>query len=88
MIKLRTSLIRQSFLSQNFDIKDLGETDVIFNINISRGENGIWLTQSRYVDKLVWCFNMMDCKNATTPYDANTKLNKKIGHGKDQLMYS
>jgi hypothetical protein len=48
------------------------------NIKILRGENGISLTR----------FNMMDCKPAATPYDPNTKLKKKLGHGKDQLRYS
>jgi hypothetical protein len=78
----------KSFLSQNFDMKDLREADVILNIKILRGENGISLTQSHYVEKILTRFNMMDCKPAATPYDPNTKLKKNLGHGKDQLRYS
>jgi hypothetical protein len=78
----------KSFLSQNFDMKDLGEADVMLNIKILRGENGISLTQSHYVEKVLTRFNMMDCKPAATPYDPNTKLRKNLGHGKDQLRYS
>jgi hypothetical protein len=34
------------FLSQNFDMKDLGEANVILNIKLIKGENGIILKRS------------------------------------------
>jgi hypothetical protein len=34
----------KTFLCQRFDMKDLGETDVILNIMLNKGENGITLT--------------------------------------------
>ena len=43
----------KSFLCQNFDMKDLGEADVILNIKLIKGENGITLTQSHYVEKVL-----------------------------------
>jgi hypothetical protein len=36
-----TSIDVKSFLSQNFDMKDLGEADVILNIKMVKGENRI-----------------------------------------------
>jgi hypothetical protein len=36
----------KTFLNQSFDMKDLGETDVILNIKLIKGENEITLTQS------------------------------------------
>jgi hypothetical protein len=36
----------KSFLSENFDIKDLEEADVILNIKLNKDENGITLLQS------------------------------------------
>jgi hypothetical protein len=39
----------KSFLSQNFDMKDLGEADVTLNIKLIKGENVIILKQSLYV---------------------------------------
>jgi hypothetical protein len=39
------------FLSKNFDMKDLGEADVILNIKLIKGEDGITLSQSHYVEK-------------------------------------
>ena len=36
----------KSFLLKNFDMKDLGEVDVILNIKLIKVENGITLSQS------------------------------------------
>jgi hypothetical protein len=43
----------KSFLSQNFDMKDLGVAAVILNIKLIRGEDGITLLQSHYVEKIL-----------------------------------
>ncbi len=43
----------KSFLSQSFHMKDLGVADVILNIKLIRGENGITLLQSHYVEKMM-----------------------------------
>jgi hypothetical protein len=40
----------KAFLCQNFDMKDLGEADVILNSRLIKGENGITLWQSHYVE--------------------------------------
>jgi hypothetical protein len=49
----------KSFLSKSFDMKDLGETDVILNIKIIKDENGITLSQSHYVEKVLSRFGYM-----------------------------
>ena len=47
----------KSFLSQNFEMKDLGVADVILNIKLLRdNEGGITLLQSHYVEKILSCF--------------------------------
>jgi hypothetical protein len=44
----------KTFLSQCFEMKDLGEADVILNIKLMRDENnGITLVQSHYVEKVL-----------------------------------
>ncbi|CAN6202460.1 unnamed protein product [Urochloa humidicola] len=80
----------KSFLSQNFDMKDLGEADVILNIKLCKNENGITLLQSHYVEKVLNRFDYMDSKPSPTPYDPSLILrtNKRLGMGKDQLRYS
>jgi hypothetical protein len=42
----------KTFLCQSFDMKDLGETDVILNSKLIKGDNGITLMQSHYVEKV------------------------------------
>jgi hypothetical protein len=41
----------KTFLCQSFDMKDMGEDDVILNIKLTKGENVITLTQSHCVKK-------------------------------------
>jgi hypothetical protein len=76
------------FLSKNFDMKDLSEADVILNINLIKGEDGITLSQSHYVEKVRTRFGHMDCKPVTTPYDPSYTLSKHEGEPVNQLLYS
>jgi hypothetical protein len=78
----------KSFLSQNFDMKDLGEAYVILNIKLIKGENGIILKQFHYVDNVLNCFGYSDSKVSTTPFDHSLKLRKNRGQGINQLRYS
>jgi hypothetical protein len=44
----------KDFLSQKFEMKDLGEADVILNIKLIKGENGgVTLSQTHYVEKML-----------------------------------
>jgi hypothetical protein len=43
----------KEFLSQNFEMKDLGEVDVILNIKLVReGDGGVTLLQYHYVERV------------------------------------
>jgi hypothetical protein len=65
----------KTFLSQCFEMKDLGEADVILNIKLLRDENnGITLVQSHYVEKVLNRFGYADCKSSLTPYDPSVLL--------------
>jgi hypothetical protein len=80
----------KSFLSKSFDMKDLGETDVILNIKLLKDESEITLLQSHYVEKVLSRFGFMDSKPSPTPYDPSVTLrkNKKISRDQfDSLMY-
>ena len=57
----------KSFLSQSFDMKDLGEANVILNIKLIKGENEITLTQSHYVEKVLSRFGYQDSKHWQGP---------------------
>jgi hypothetical protein len=79
----------KDFLSQNFEMKDLGEADVILNIKLVReGNGGVTLSQSHYVEKVLSRFGYSDCKPASTPYDASVILRKNKRIMRDQLRYS
>jgi hypothetical protein len=65
------------FLSNNFEMEDLGEADVILNIKLLReGKGGITLVQSHYVEKVLSRFGYSECEPAPTPYDPNKLLKK------------
>jgi hypothetical protein len=79
----------KEFLSQNFEIKNLGEADVILNIKLVReGDGGVTHLQSHYVEKVLSRFGYSDWKPAPTPYDASMILKKNKRIMRDQLRYS
>ena len=78
----------KSFLSNSFDMKDLGEADVILNIKLIKNESGITLTQSHYVEKILSRFGYIDSKSSPTPYDPSVTLRKNRRIAIDQLRYS
>ena len=41
------------FLKNNFDIKNLGEANVILGMKITRISNGIFIDQSHYIEKIL-----------------------------------
>jgi hypothetical protein len=60
----------KDFLSNNFEMKDLGEAGVILNIKLLReGNGGVTLVQSHYVEKVLSRFGYSECEPAPTPYD-------------------
>ncbi|KAK1683427.1 hypothetical protein QYE76_044275, partial [Lolium multiflorum] len=78
----------KSFLSNCFDMKDLGEADVILNVKLIKNESGITLTQSHYVEKILSRFGYIDSKPSSTPYDPSVTLHKNRRIAIDQLRYS
>jgi len=78
----------KSFLSEKFDMKDLGEADVILNIKLIKDEGGITLSQSHYVEKVSSRFGYTDSKPWPTPYDPSVTLRKNKRIRIDQLRYS
>jgi hypothetical protein len=61
----------KDFLSQKFEMKDLGEADVILNIKLIKGQNGgVTLSQTHYVEKMLSWFGYNNSTPAPTPYKA------------------
>jgi hypothetical protein len=79
----------KDFLSQKFEMKDLGEADVILNIKLIKGgHSGVTLSQTHYVEKMLSRFGYSNSKPAPTPYDASLVLRKNLRIIVDQLRYS
>jgi hypothetical protein len=69
-------------------MKDMGDADVILNIKLIKGKNGITLTQSHYVKKVLSRFGYKDSKPSPTPYGHSLVLQTNKIIGRDQLRYS
>ncbi|GJT04270.1 zinc finger, CCHC-type containing protein [Tanacetum coccineum] len=80
--------ITKEFLSSKFDMKDMGEADVILGVKIIRGEHGITISQSHYIEKMLDKFNLKDFSPIGTPMDPTTKLVPNKGVAVNQLEYS
>jgi hypothetical protein len=84
----------KTFLCQSFDMKDMGKADVILNIKLIKGENGITEVYAaarrdfHYVEKVLSRFGYKDSKPSSAPYDHSLILQKNKRIGRDQLRYS
>ncbi|KAK3040224.1 hypothetical protein RJ639_028936 [Escallonia herrerae] len=59
----------KNLLSSMFDVKDLGEADVIFEIKLNRLSNGYEISQEHFVEKVLRKFDHFDCSVVSTPYE-------------------
>nr|KAJ0227703.1 hypothetical protein LSAT_V11C100011740 [Lactuca sativa] len=78
----------KKFLSSSFDMKDMGDSEVILGIRIRKGNNGISISQSHYIEKILKKFNFENCSSVSTPIDPSLKLLPNKGSPVSQLEYS
>ena len=78
----------KAMLSTRFDMKDMGLADVILGVKILRTSDGLVLSQSHYVDKILDKFSNDDSGVARTPIDVNLHMSKNRGESVSQLEYS
>ena len=57
----------KSILSKQFEMKDLGDLRYILGILVERDKNGIYLSQTTYIEKVLANFGMEECKPVVTP---------------------
>ncbi|XP_070032175.1 uncharacterized mitochondrial protein AtMg00810-like [Nicotiana tomentosiformis] len=75
-------------LASKFDMKDLGVIDVILGIRIHKTPQGLALSQSHYIEKVLDKFKYLDVKIAETPIDVSYVLQKNEGESESQLDYA
>ena len=78
----------KKFLGSKFEMKDLGEIEVILEIKITRTPNELKLSQEHYVEKILRKFEHFDCKPVSTLYDPNSQLKKNREHSVTQIEYA
>ncbi|RVW54053.1 Retrovirus-related Pol polyprotein from transposon RE1 [Vitis vinifera] len=67
-----TSLIAQ--LNSEFSLKDLGKVHYFLGIQVSHTNNGLHLSQTKYIRDLLQKTKMVHCKPARTPLPTSLKL--------------
>lgn len=78
----------KKLLSENFDMKDLGEADVILGIKIFRSKNNLMISQSHYIEKVLKRFNKFNCSPISIPFEVSSKLSKNTGRVVAQNEYA
>ena len=63
-------------LGRRFAMKDLGPVQQILGMKImcDRKNKKLWLSQEKYIEKVLYKFNMKDAKPTGTPLTPNIKL--------------
>ncbi|XP_075074780.1 uncharacterized protein LOC142162334 [Nicotiana tabacum] len=78
----------KKFLSYKFEMKDLGEADVILGVKIKRTSNGCSFSQSHYIEKMLKRFNCFDVAPMRTPYDPSIHLKRNKESSISQTEYA
>jgi len=74
--------------SSLFEMKDLGEADVIFGINLSKTKSGFSLYKSHYIEKILKRFNSFDMVPMRTPFDPSIHFKKNRGSSVSQVEHA
>lgn len=83
--KHETNFLKEQ-LALKFKIKDLGQMKQCLGMRIRKDKDELLLDQQKYIDQILRCFNMDQCKPASTPLDksiifdqaSSVKCNKEL----------
>jgi hypothetical protein len=64
----------QSFLSQNFEMKDLGTLSYFLGLEVTSSTDGYYLSQAKYASDLLSRAGLTDSKTTSSPLETNVKL--------------
>ena len=78
----------KAMLSTKFEMKDLGEVDVILEIHLRKTENGFSMSQLHYVEKILKKFDSFDVVPSKVSYDPTMKLVKNKNSSVSQELYA
>lgn len=69
-------------MMKEYEMTDLGLMKYFLGIQVKQSENGIFISQEKYVEDLLKKFNMLNCKPVATPMAMNEKFSKYDGASK------
>ena len=64
----------KDFLSQQFEMKDLGHLSYFFGLEITHSTDGLYITQAKYASDLLSQAGFTDSKTVDTPIELNAHL--------------
>jgi len=67
----------KSVMKEEFEMTDMGLLRYFLGIEVDQNENGIFISQAKYVNEVLGRFNMQECKAAITPTVMGLKLSKE-----------
>ena len=78
----------KKMLSSKFDMKDLGVADLILGIKILKTPQGLALSRSHYIERVLEKFKYLNFNNVKTPIDLSFTFQKNEGESDSQLEYA
>jgi histone deacetylase 1/2 len=66
-------------LRRSFPVKDLGRLGYFLGVKVKHQQDGLHLSQQKYIKDLLERTNMTEAKTVSTPMAANDKLSQNIG---------
>ena len=69
----------QKFLSQQFEMKDLGTLSYFLSLEVTFSSDGYYLSQAKYASDILSKVSLTDNKTIFTPLELNVKLNATDG---------
>ncbi|XP_062176098.1 uncharacterized mitochondrial protein AtMg00810-like [Alnus glutinosa] len=69
----------KQFLSQHFEMKNLGTLSYFLDLEISSSSGGYYFTQAKYISDMLSRANLTNCKTVDTSTELNVRLNLHDG---------
>ena len=69
----------KDFLSQQFEMKDLGHLSFFLGLEITHSTDGLYITQAKYASELLARAGLTDSKTVDTPVELNAHLTPSGG---------
>ncbi|WJZ95359.1 hypothetical protein VitviT2T_014135 [Vitis vinifera] len=76
----------KDFLSQQFEMKDLGHLSYFLGLEITHSTDGLYITQAKYASDLLSQAGLTDSKTVDTPVELNAHLTP-LGGGNHYISY-